>query len=68
MKDRFRVHFGFTGWEIQHSKIGILWRSIGGYEYQSKQYAESIVAGLHNGESCKDWFKPKQVIQPDSGE
>jgi hypothetical protein len=70
MKDKFRVRFAFTGWEVQHSRIGLYWKSIGGYEYRNKKDAESIVDDLKKGESCADWFKLKkkeaqQVIQPD---
>jgi len=72
MKDKFRVRFDYKGWEVQYSRYGIFWRSIGGYEYRDKKYAESIVEGLKNGESCNDWFNHKkkevqQVIQPDNG-
>ena len=61
MKDKFRIRFSYKGWEIQHSRIGILWRTIGGYEYRIKKDAEKIVEELKKVLSCKEWFKYVEV-------
>jgi len=61
MKDKFRIRFAYKGWEIQHSRIGILWSAIGGYEYRIKKDAEKIVEELKKGSSCKEWFKHIEV-------
>ena len=61
MKDKFRIRFAYKGWEIQHSRIGILWSAIGGCEYRIKKDAEKIVEELKKGSSCKEWFKHIEV-------
>jgi hypothetical protein len=59
MKDHFRTRFSIKGWEIQHTRIGITWTTIGGMVYRIKKEAEDIVEKLNNGEAPTEWYKKK---------
>lgn len=68
MKDRFKVVFGFKGWTIKYSRLGLFWRECGGYTYQSKAFAEKLCADLLNGTAPNSWYSKSKSTDEDSSE
>lgn len=53
---KFRLRFNGTGWVVQYSRFGILWKVCGSYEYCYKNDAEITMLNLLDGKADESWY------------